>query len=811
MRLLRHFPNISRLFWYCPGLLLAVATGALGDQVPARALFNHQLGVPLFFAPDQDGSGSTENFVARGPNYCFRVAPGGLDFLLRQPQANPQPADVSVLRERDRSHTSQPTRCVSLRFVGADTGARLIGTGELEGKLNYLTGNDPARWRSQVSVYSGVKVASLYPGIDLVYYATQHQLEYDFTVAPGADVSAVRLKFDGLDQLTVRDHELVLQVGQTELRQHRPVIYQFIKGVRHEVTGGYHLTDAHTAGFALGPYDHNFPLIIDPVFSYSTYFGGNAGDTVLAIKVDSSGSVYLAGETLSTSFPPASTGNSFQGQQNGGTSTGDAFVAKLDSTGSKLIYFTYLGGSRDDGAYDMAIDSAGNAYLTGFTVSPDFPTKNPIFAQISGTPDSKFQVYPVDAFVAKLNASGSGLIFSTYLGGTADDSGTAIAVDPSGYIYVTGSTYSTNFPIVNAYQTALFGNADVFVTKLAPNGTSIVYSSYYGGRAFDEGEGIAVNSAGYAFVSGYTASTNFPVTSGAWRTSLNGSGAAATVYDAFVMKIPPNGYGLSYSTYFGGSQNDYGYRIAVDSTGNAYVVGATQSADMPHTNAFGMFFGNNGTNAINFDAFLTKFGVNGIPIYTAQFGGTDNDSAWDVAVDDSGRPFVIGVTVSTNFPALRPFDLFRSYNSGGKDVFVAAFDSTPGPVLFSGYLGGAADDFGYAIAVDHEANGYISGMTMSSAFPVKRGAFESTLSGTSDAFVAKFRLADPVLTVATVGSIFQITWPASAPDYILQESTDLAQPQVWTTVTQTPVLSGGEYSVSYPATNAATLFRLQRR
>jgi hypothetical protein len=788
---------------------MAVATGALGNQAPNPALLSGLGGVPLFFEPDHATAGVSENFVARGPNYCFRVAPNGVDFLLRQPGVNA--TNDSVLRERPYPRAGQPTRFVSMKFVGANPQARLTGTGEMEGKLNYLTGNDPAGWRSQVSIYSGVSVATLYPGIDLIYYAKHHQLEYDFTVAPDADASALRLRFDGLDKLTIRDGELVLQVGDAELRQHRPVIYQLIKGVRHEVAGGYCLTDARTAGFALGPYDHNFPLIIDPVFSYSTYFGGNAGDTGLAIKVDSSGSVYIAGETLSTSFPPASTANPFQGQSHGGTSTGDAFVAKLDNTGTKLIYFTYLGGSKDDGAYDMAIDSQGNVYLTGFTVSPDFPTKNALFSQISGTPDPKFQIYPVDAFIAKLNPTGTGLIFSTYLGGTADDLGTAIAVDPSGYIYVTGSTYSTNFPIVNAYQTAWLGNADVFVTKLAPNGTRIVYSSYYGGGAFDEGEGIAADAAGYAYVSGYTASTNFPVTAAAWRTALNGSGAAVTVYDAFVMKIPPNGYGLSYSTYFGGSQNDYGYRIAIDHAGNAYVVGATQSADLPHTNAFGMFFGNNGTNAINFDAFLTKFGVSGIPIYTAQFGGTDNDSGWDVAVDDLERPFVIGITLSTNFPALRPFDLFHSYYSGGKDIFVAAFDSKPGPVLFSGYMGGYQDDYGYAIAVDGESNGYISGMTFSSNFPVTKGAFEPALSGSGDAFVAKFRLTDPVLNVEIIGGVFEITWPATAPDYILQQTADLAPPQAWTTVTQTPVLSGGQYSVSLPVTNASTLFRLIRR
>ena len=804
-----HNHSWTRLLGLYTACMATVGLSAVANQTANPALFTHQLGVPLFFEPGQVDTGVGENFVARGPNYSFRVAARGIDFVLRQPTLHT--ADHSVLRDPAVSRRVETNRYVSLKFVGANPKSALTGTGQMGGKINYLTGNDPNNWRSQVSVYSGVKVAGLYPGIDLTYYATQHQLEYDFTLDPGADPSVLRLRFEGLDKITINDGELVLHADGAELRQHRPVIYQIIKGVRHEVPGGYYLADASTAGFTLGKYNPAFPLVIDPMFSYSTYFGGNAGDTGLAIKVDNSGSVYLAGETLSTSFPTAETPNPFQAQSHGGTSTGDAFIAKLDSTGSKLIYFTYLGGSRDDGAYDLAIDSSGNAYVTGFTVSPDFPTRNPIFGQISGSPDAKYQVYPVDAFVAELNTNGSALVFSTYLGGTANDLGSSIAVDASGYVYVTGSTYSTNFPTVNPYQSAWGGNVDVFVTKFAPNGTSIIYSTYLGGTQFDEGQGIAADSAGYAYVAGYTASTNYPTTANAWRRNLNGSGAAVTVYDAFVTKLAPNGRTLSYSTYFGGSQNDYGYRIAVDQDRNAYLVGATQSADMPHTNVFGLFFGNNGTNAINFDAFLTKFGVYGNPLWTAQFGGTGNDSAWDVAVDGSGRASVVGITVSTNFPAIRPFDLFRSYNSGGKDVFVVAFDSEPGPVLYSGYLGGTGDDYGYAIAVDSESNAYISGMTLSPAFPVKAGAFETALSGSSDSFVAKIRIADPVLSVAVVGNVFEITWPATAPDYVLQSTIDLAPPQTWTTVAQAPVLSGGQYLVDFPATNSTTLFRLQKR
>jgi hypothetical protein len=698
-----------------------------------------------------------------------------------------------------------------MTFAGANSAASISGDEEMDSKVNYLVGKDPDKWRAQVSIFAKVNVRALYPGIDLLYYGNHHQLEYDFSISPKADPDAIAIRFDGVDQLTVGlEGELIVGLGGAELRQHAPVVYQMVRGLRREISGSYRLKDSRTAGFALGAYDHDLPLVIDPIFSYSTYFGGNAGDTGLAIKVDGSGSVYLAGETLSTQFPAAIGTQPFQPQPHGGTVTGDAFVAKLDSTGSRLLYFTYLGGSGDDGALDLAVDAVGNAYITGFTVSPDFPMKNALFSQISGSADVTFHLYPTDVFVAELNTNGSALIFSTYLGGTANDAGSAIAVDPAGNTYVTGYTYSTNFPVRNAYQSSLMGGDDVFVAKFVPGGRSLVYSTYFGGVGIDEGEGIAADAEGFAYVAGYTASTNFPITANAVQDSLNGSGVAVTVFDAFVSKIGPTGQGLAYSTYLGGSQNDFGYRIAVDSFGNAYVTGTTQSADFPHTNSFNLSLGENGTNAVNFDAFLTKLDVNGQLASSTQFGGNGNDAGWGVAIDPSGRAFVVGITLSTNFPIAAPFDLFRSTNSGAKDVFVVAVETNGTSVLYSGYLGGLADDYGYAIAVDGEGNAYISGMTLSGSFPTTTAAFRKSLSGSSDAFVAKIRLMDPLLVIESRGSTLLLSWPATAPDYVLQSTPDLS-PQVWTTVPQTPLLTNGGYLVSLDVTNASSLFRLSRQ
>ena len=802
----------------CAWLAAVVAVAALAPGAAARGDAASTLrapglvaraGWPLFFEAGPQLANGPADFVARGPNYQLRVTPSGVDFVLRHPHADAMP--YSVRREQAVGVRAEDFRSVRMTFVSASPQCGLTGAGQLDGRVNYLLGNDPAKWRTQVAVFGQVKTESLYPGIDLVYYGNHRQLEYDFTVAPRADANSIALRFDGIDKLALDPSgELVIGLGSCELHQHAPIIYQIVRGARREVSGGYCLRDSRTVGFKLGAYDHDWPLVIDPIFTYATYFGGNAGDTGLAIKVDKNGAVYLAGETLSTQFPPAATGSPVQSHMSGGVNTGDAFVAKLDNTGSKLVYFTYLGGSSDDGAYDLAIDATGDAFVTGFTVSPDFPTRNALFPQISGTADSKFNLYPLEAFVAELNPTGTALIYSTFLGGSDKDVGSGIALDSAGNAYVTGYTYSTNFPVLNAVQGYLAGLDDVFITKIAAGGRSLVYSTYLGGLSIDEGEGIAVDGAGYAYVSGYTASTNFPTTVGAAQTNLNGSGVAVSVYDAFAAKIVPNGQSLVYSTYLGGSQNDYGYRIAADQSGNAYLTGATQSPDMPHTEVLGLTLGEDGTNANNFDAFLIKLSATGTPAYTAQFGGTANDAGWDLALDPAGRVFVIGITQSTNFPVVNAFDLFRATNSGAQDVFVVAFDTNAARVLYSAYLGGAANDYGYAIAVDGEANAYLSGMTLSSGFPITPRAFDGALSGSSDEFVAKIRLFDPTLDVVQSGSSFQLSWPATAPDYVLQSTANLSPPQTWSTVTQAPILTNGQYMVSLTTTNSSTLFRLFR-
>jgi hypothetical protein len=703
------------------------------------------------------------------------------------------------------SDGSVRTRFARLKFIGALTSPPQ-GLGSMEGKVNYLMGKEPKNWRAHVPTYSTVEVRQLYPGIDLLYYGNQRQLEYDFTVAPGIDPKVILMHFDGVDHLKLNEQgELVLSLGETEMIQHRPAVYQILAGIRREVNGGYRLLDEQTIGFSVGPYDDRFPLIIDPIFSYSTFFGGPGGETGLSVKVDAVGSVYIAGQTMSTQFPFPIPADAFQREFRGGSVNGDAFIAKLDNTGSKLIYFTYLGGSADDTALDLALDSAGNAYVTGFTDSPDFPTRNALFGAIGGTANTSLNIYPQDAFIAELNGDGSALMYSTYLGGSGDDIGSGIAVDPAGNTYVTGYSQSTNFPVKSAFQNGLYGFINAFIAKIGPNGTNLVYSTYLGGNSVDEGEGIAADAAGFAYVTGYTSSSNFPT----WRAQSpainNNSGSSG--FDAFVTRIAPDGLGILYSTFLGGTNNDYGYRITVDAAQNVYVTGASQSVDFPHR-ITALSIGNNGTNTLNYDAFITRINSSGTRTYSILFGGTSDDEGWDVAVDSTGRAFVIGTTVSTDFPVINPFGLFRTFNSGSNDVFVTAINSDGTTVPYSGYLGGENPDFGYGIAVDAESSAYITGLTFSKGFPVTSNPFQATLPGPTGAFISKIRLYQPELTSAIAGPNLRLSWPITAPDYVLQSASSLSAPANWVSVPQTPVVNGSVYTVTVGTTNTASFFRL---
>ncbi len=390
---------------------------------------------------------------------------------------------------------------------------------------------------------------------------------------------------------------------------------------------------------------------------YSTYLGGSGDDYGSAIAVDSSGNTYVTGFTGSLNFP---TVNPIQAVYGGGYS--DAFVTKLNAAGNALVYSTYLGGNDTDQGNGIAVDSSGNAYVTGGTLSTNFPTTAGVFQGTSGG--------GYDAFVTKLNATGTSLVYSTYLGGSSSDRGSSIALDSSGNAYVTGSTISLNFPTANPFQAscslspygAYCNGGDAFVTKLNATGNALVYSTYLGGNNGAEGHRIALDSFGNAYVTGDTASTDFPTTAGAFQTAFGGS------IDAFVTKLDAAGSALVYSTYLGGSGVDQGFGIAVDSSGEAHVMGVTASTNFPTVNSL-QLFNNTRLPDLAEDAFVTKLNAAGSAlVYSTYLGGSGDDAGFGIAVDSYGNAYVTGFTDSANFPTASPL---QAANGGGYDAFVA--------------------------------------------------------------------------------------------------------------------------------------------
>jgi hypothetical protein len=638
----------------------------------------------------------------------------------RKPIAHGQPAPRGLAT----------VTAIRMIFAGANTTPRVTGLQELPGKANYFIGNDPTTWRTNVPTYAKVRYDDIYPGIDLIYYGNQRQLEYDFVVRPGADPTRIVLGFQGAARLEVdAQGDLVLHTAAGPIRQRKPVIYQEVDGVRTEIQGGYVLTDRHQVSFRVAAYVASQPLIIDPVLFYSTYLGSGGLDGGSGIAVDTAGNAYVTGETFSMNFltPFPTTPGSFQTTSGVGS---DAFVTKLNPTGSALVYSTYLAGSGFDTGSGIAVDALGNAYVTGATRSGDFPTTLGAFQPTFG---GGFN----EAFVTKLNPTGSALVYSTYLGGRGGflgDGGSGIAVDGAGNAYVTGATDSPDFPTtVGAVQPTIRGGFDAFVTKLNPTGSALVYSTYLGGTsASDEGSGIAVDTAGNAYVTGSTFSRDFPTTVGAFQTTRGGG------FDAFVTKLNPTGSALVYSTYLGGSDFDFGNGIAVDTAGNVYVTGRTDSSDFPTTlGAFQTTFGG-GFN----DAFVTKLNPTGSAlVYSTYLGGSrSGDVGLGIALDTAGHAYVTGETNSSDFPttvgALQP-----TFGGGFSDAFVTTLDPTGSALVYSTYLGGSGtpikQDTGFGIAVDTAGNAYVTGETSSSDFPTTAGAFQPTFGGTSDAFVAK--------------------------------------------------------------------------
>jgi len=664
--------------------------------------------------------------------------------------------------------------------LGAKKNPEITVEGLQKGRVNYLIGHDSKKWRTNLPTYHAVVYKEVYPGIDMKFYGSNRQLEYDIVVNPGADPSRIRLSYEGIKGLRITENgdlEIGLEGGQ--ITQKKPFVYQEIHGKRQVVAGNFRLLQPQTVArnpqfafsFEVISYDKTYPLIIDPTLVYSSYLGGSGDEHSFSIARDASGRVYVTGYTTSNDLVPAGLcPKAYDCSFNGGPT--DAFVAKIDPSASdaaSLIYVTYLGGSskEDNGvvAGSIAVDAAGNAYVTGVTASSDFPvTANAYQSSNQGG---------YDAFVTKLDPEGSHLLYSTYLGGSGDDTGRSIAVDASGRVYVTGETTSANFVprglCPAAYDCSFTGrSSDAFVVKLDPAASgpaSLQYATYLGGSDLDIGFSIAVDSEGRAYVTGETNSYDFPVTHGAFDVTCGMDGFCdGGVSDTFVAKIDPTRSGpasLVYSTYLGGSGFDSSNpvnSIAVDGKGNAYVTGCTASDDFPITpGAYQK------RRAGGCDIFVTKLkpdpsGPTPDPsdlLYSTFLGGDSYDDAWGIAVDRAGIVYLTGFTWSKDFPTTSGA-ISNKLAGGVGDAFVAKLkpDSsgpTPDPseLLYSTYLGGSGSDTAYGIAVDASGRIYLAGDTTSPDFPTSPGGFDRTLHGGADVFVAELAFPDLILTAVT--------------------------------------------------------------
>jgi hypothetical protein len=648
--------------------------------------------LPLAFEPNYGQSSAPVDFVARGSGYSI-----GLN------------ATSATLGLRDLD--------VRMQVIGGQSQPALA-TQALEGKVNYLLGNDPSEWHTDISTFGRVSYQDVYPGIDLTYYGQQTQLEYDFVVTPGASHQTIRLGFEAADGLEVDDRgDLVLHTPQGELRQARPTIYQQVDGERRSVEGGFVVRDREV-GFEVGAYDASQPLVIDPAIQYSTFLGGKGDENFWGnvwsggIAVDAAGSAYVVGSTTSPNFPV--TGGALQPAfKDGGM---DVFVAKLNPAGSALVYSTYLGGRGFEMGMGIAIDRPGNAYVTGLTNSDNFPIVSALQPTFGGGAE--------DAFVTKLNPTGSGLVYSTYLGGSGagwGESAYAIDVDSAGQAYVTGVTNSPDFPLVNAFQSTVGGLTDVFVAKLKPTGAGLVYSTFMGGLGEDAGRGIGIDSSGSAYVTGQVSSDGL-ASPGVLQPTRSGPS------DAFAAKFGPAGNRV-YSTYIGGGGDEIGFGVAADTHGNAYLAGRTGGTFYITPGWFNQ-------TCLDPAGYVAKLNPTATAlVYAGCLDGPGKDGAMALALDRAENVYVTGFTTSTKFPLA---DAFQTTLKGTQDAFVSKINASGTVLAYSSYLGGTRTEAGVGIAVDSSGHAYVTGLTGSGAdFPLKAPLQPTYGGGAYDAFVVK--------------------------------------------------------------------------
>ena len=633
---------------------------------------------------------------------------------------------------------SAPADVVRLRFVAANPARQLTAGTRQPGVMNYLIGNDETQWVTDVPIYNGIVYEDLYTGIDVHYDGATGHLKSTYVVAPGVDPSQIRWAYEGVQQTRIDDAgNLLMRLDQPKdrpdteqvLTEDAPIAWQEVAGQQVPVTVRYQLHDDSSIGFAVGRYNPALPLIIDPVLRYSTYLGGSDEEVGRGIAVDSAGNTYVAGYTLSSDFPRDDP------YDDGLSGSQDGFVTKFDPQGNR-VYSTYLGSSGIDAIVALAVNASGEAYVTGSTSDDDFPAPNSLYPFGGGLRDG---------FVTKLNAAGNDLVYSTLLGGELADYSLGIALDPSDAAVVVGYTFSDDFPTVSPLQAECVecpNFAEAFVAKINTTGSSLVYSTYLGDDGSDQAWAVAVGSDGTAYVTGRTTSAQFPRVN-AYDSIYNGKN------DVYVTAINAEGGDIIYSTFLGGDENETGLAITVDPTNTVYVAGSTLSADFPTEQPFQDELGSNPPFS---DAFVTALAPGGGNlVYSTFLGGSEIDVASGIAVDATGHASVAGLTTSSDFPTV-PIANPLQTNQTGTDGFVTTFHPNGRTVMQSTYLGGSGTENAYAIAIGRTIRPapdpdqtntvidgvvHVMGQTWSFDFPTVNPA-QPDRAGSGDAFMSTF-------------------------------------------------------------------------
>jgi hypothetical protein len=706
--------------------VVAPVSASLGDPKTQMRILGSYGKLPLSFEANRGQAGDGQaGFLSRTSRYSLFLTADEAVLELNGKTAVTRQANIAAFGHPSKPGSDESKSAVlRMKLCNANAAAWAAGIDELPGTSNYFIGNDPAKWRTNVPTYARVKYAGIYPGIDLVYYGNQAQLEYDFVVRPEADPRVIRIRLEGAKKLRREHGDVVMATAAGDVHLRYPHLYQDVDGNKHTVAGEYIIEGKNQVRFRVGSYDRGKPLVIDPVLAYSTYANEDSG--VYGMAMDAMGNAYIIGLT------PA------RGR--------DVVLTKLNADASAILYTSYLGGTADEYAPAIAVDSVGNAYLTGSTQSTDFPTKNAIQSTNHGY---------YDAFVTKLNPDGSSLAYSTYVGGSGGDYGASIAVDNAGNAYVTGLAGSSDFPVANALQPVALGQGDAFVAKINASGRAFIYSTYLTGTSLDYASGVVADSSGNAYVIGATDSADFP--------TVNALQPYHGGRDAFVTKINANGSAYVFSTFLGGSGEEDSGAIALDSGKNVYVVGATTSSDFPTKNPI------QATNAGLWDVFLAKINARGnVLLYSTYLGGSGNERAYaqlfggygaGIGVDPAGNSYITGGTESNDFPLL---NAIQSTFGGVSDAFVAGINASGDSLIYSTYFGGVGVESVAGLAVDPRGSAYVAGSTTGS-LPITPAAADRSNGGAFLIKIAPNTFVSVLPAKASFGTLLVGTTNAPKP------------------------------------------------